>query len=190
MLFYFLRFGGSFCLLYFGTLAIIGLSSPDNLYNRFVADHLNFINPLRASILYGAKGILSLTGHRSVFKDAYTLQLQSGEGIRMVYSCIGYGIMSFWAAFVMANKGSWQKKVKWVIGGLAALWCVNVLRIALLLVAISKHWPVSLGWDHHTWFNIFAYAVIFGMIYLYDRSGRPAVMEPGPNGKILNKVRY
>lgn len=177
LLFYFLKFGGAFCLFYFGTLAVIGLSTPENQYSKFVADYLNFINPLRASLLYGAKGFLSLTGTSTFFSDTYTLKMQSGEGVRMVYSCIGYGVMSFWTAFIVANNGSWQKKMKWSIGGLIALWSINVLRIGLLLLATNKHWPVPFGWDHHTWFNIFAYATIFGMIYFYDRSFKKNVSK-------------
>lgn len=168
-MFYLLRFGGAFCLFYFGTLAVIGLSSPDNYYSRFVDDHLNFIDPLRFSLLWGAKNALSLWGYRSFLKDDFTLMLQSGEGVRMVYSCIGYGVMSFWGAFVIANRGSVKRKGLWVAGGWLALWVINVLRMALLLVAANRGWAIPLGWDHHTWFNVAAYALVFGMIYFYDR---------------------
>lgn len=94
----------------------------------------------------------------------------SNGGIRMVYTRIGYGVMSFWAAFIFANKGNMKKKVVWIIGGLFALWCINVLRISLFIVALDKNWPMPLSIDHHTRFNIIAYLLIFLMIYLYDRS--------------------
>jgi exosortase/archaeosortase family protein len=73
-------------------------------------------------------------------------------------------------AFVVANKGRWVKKLIWVVGGLLALWFINTVRITLVLVAINKGWPMPLGIDHHTWFNICAYLLIFLMIWLYDRS--------------------
>lgn len=151
-------------------MAVIGLSSPDNLYSPFVDRYLNFISPLRFSLLWGAKTFLALWGYASYYRDTYTLSLQSGEGVRMVYSCIGYGVMSFWAAFVIANRGSWKGKILWIAGGLAALWIINALRMALLLLAAKKHWPIPFGWDHHTWFNIAAYALIFVLIYFYDRA--------------------
>jgi exosortase/archaeosortase family protein len=96
--------------------------------------------------------------------------MSGGEGVRMVYSCIGYGVMSFWAAFIIANRGSWKKKTAWIAGGLTAIFLINVLRLSLLLLAAQKHWAIPFGWDHHTWFNIVAYSFIFGMIYFYDRS--------------------
>jgi exosortase/archaeosortase family protein len=166
---FFIKFVGIFCILYFGTLAVIGLSTPESYYSPFVANYLDYVSLLRSSLLYTTKGLLSLFDFNTVFRDKYTLMASHG-GIRMVYSCIGYGVMSFWAAFIFANKGGWKRKTVWIIGGLLALWCINVLRLSLFLVAINKNWGMPLGLDHHTWFNIVAYLLIFLMIYLYDRS--------------------
>lgn len=168
---YLLKFGLSFCLLYFGSQVVIGLSTPGNYYSPFVEHYLDFITPLRASFLYGSKSFLSLLGYHSFVTSNYILAMQTAS-IRMVYSCLGIGIMSFWTAFVFANKGSIRRKAIWILSGLAALWCINILRVSLLLVALQNHWQIPFGWDHHTWFNIVAYGFIFLMIYLYDRSGR------------------
>ncbi len=103
----------------------------------------------------------------------------------MVYSCIGYGITSFWLAFVFANKGSWKKKLLWMTGGALVLWIINVVRISLVLLANSKQWAIPLGWDHHTWFNIVAYGFIFLMMWVYDKKKSPlralkGELEPPP----------
>jgi exosortase/archaeosortase family protein len=154
-------------------MAIIGLSTPDNLYNVVVDKYLNFIDPLRDSLIYGAKDFLSLLGIVTYRTDHYSLMIKdSGESVRMVYSCIGYGVMSFWVAFMIANKGSFSKKAKWIVFGLFVLWIINVLRLSLLLLALKKSWRIPFGWDHHTWFNILAYSLIFLMIYLYDRTNK------------------
>jgi exosortase/archaeosortase family protein len=84
--------------------------------------------------------------------------------------CVGYGVYSFWIAFVMANKGKLLKKVLWIVFGVLGLWLINVVRITLFLTSINKGWPMPLGIDHHTWFNIFAYLLIFLMIWRYDKS--------------------
>lgn len=170
LLLYFIKFLGLFCFLFYGTEAIIGFSSPGNHYSPFVAHYLNFIDPFRRFILSTSKSFLSFFGVETHFADDFTLTKTGGRGVRMVYSCIGYGVISFWIAFVFANTGSWQKKVVWMVGGCIALFTINVLRISLLLVAINKGWPIPFGWDHHTWFNIVAYALIFAMIYFYDRA--------------------
>jgi exosortase/archaeosortase family protein len=87
-------------------------------------------------------------------------------------SCVGYGVYSFWAAYVIANTGSALKKAVWVSGGILCLWLINVARISMFLVAINQNKTMPLGIDHHTWFTIVAYAFIFGMIYVYDKNNR------------------
>jgi exosortase/archaeosortase family protein len=164
-----IKFIGIFCLLYFGTIAVIGLSTPDSYYSPFVANYIDYVSLLRSSYLNTCKALLAIFNFNTTFSDKYTLMAEQG-GIRMVYSCIGYGVMSFWAAFVFANKGGWKRKAAWIIGGLFALWIINILRISLLTVALNKKWEMPLGWDHHTWFNIVAYSLNFLMIYFYDRS--------------------
>ncbi len=173
ILLYIAKFLGAFCLLFYGTEAVIGLSAPGAHYSPFVARYLDFISPFRAMLLWAAGSLLSLFNYQTVAIDEYTLSFPGGKGIRMVYSCLGYGVISFWIAFVFANKGSWKKKAGWMLAGAGALCAINIIRIGLLLVAINKGWPIPLGWDHHTWFNIVAYALIFGMIWAYDRGNRP-----------------
>jgi exosortase/archaeosortase family protein len=159
-----------FCLLYFGTLAIIGLSTPEGYYSPFTADHLNYINWLRSSFLHTCKGLLSLFGYQSTIVDKYTLRIKNANAIRMVYTCIGYGVMSFWIAFVISNKVIFKKKIIWIFAGLLMIWATNTIRIFLVLIADNKHWSFPFGLDHHTWFNIVAYIFIFILIYLFDRS--------------------
>src|ERR1035437_3397217 len=171
-IFFIIKFIGIFCILYFGTIAVIGLSVPAGCYSPFIAKHLNYIDWLRTSLLYTSKELLSLIGYKTFLADKYDLIMKNGPGIRMVYSCIGYGVMSFWAAFVLANKGSWIKKIKWLIAGWLVIWVINVLRISILVIAVNKNWQMPLGLDHHTWFNIAAYILIFILIYFYDRSSK------------------
>lgn len=97
------------------------------------------------------------------------MQVRGGRGVNVGYDCLGYGVMSFWIAFVFANNGTWKRKLGWMAIGAFALWLINVLRISLVLVGANKNWKFPLGWDHHTWFNIVAYVAIFGMIWIYDK---------------------
>lgn len=170
LIIYILKFLSAFCILYFGTLAIIGLAAPGNYYSDFIARHLNFVSWLRASLLQTSKLILSLFGYIVYFENDFVIRLQSGTGIRMVYSCVGYGVMSFWGAFIIANAGKWNRKLKWIIGGWLIIWIVNVIRICLVFYAANKGSLTFMGLDHHTWFNIAAYFFIFLLIYFYDKS--------------------
>src|SRR5205085_12152073 len=146
-----------FLICYYGTLAVIGLSVPGNHYIAFVDKYLDYISWIRSSLLHGSKFLLSLFGVETYFNNDYNLRMVNGRGIIIVYECVGYGIMSFWIAFVIATTGSVKKKAIWLIAGLLFLWILNITRLSLLLVATNKGWPMPLGWDHHTWFNIVAY---------------------------------
>jgi exosortase/archaeosortase family protein len=169
---YIIKFLVLFALLFYGTEAIIGLSAPGGAYNAIVARHLNFIDPFRHFQLLAVKYAVSVLGYQTYFRDAFWLSFVGGRGVRMAYDCIGYGLLSFWIAFVFANTGSWKKKSGWIVGGCLALIAINIVRISLLLIATNKGWPIPLGWDHHTWFNIAAYLLIFVMIFFFDRSGK------------------
>lgn len=172
VLIYLLKFGGMFCLLFFGTEAIIGLSAPVGHYSSFVARYLDFIPAFRNSLLHSSRFFLSLLGYEAYQSSGIHLSLVGGSRVQLVYSCLGYGVTSFWIAFVFANTGSWKKKLAWMIGGTAVLYIINVVRISLTLLSNSRKWHFPFGWDNHTWFNIVAYAGIFLMIYFYDISGR------------------
>ncbi len=168
-LLYCLKFLAVFSIAYFGTIAWIGLAAPGNYYSPFVEQYLNYVAWLRSSLLYGSQFILSVVGIATTIPDAYSLQIVGGKAVHIGYSCIGYGVMSFWLAFMVANKGSVKSKLIWIIGGLLLIWCINILRICLFLVSLNKNQSMPFGIDNHLFFNITAYIGIFGMIYFYDR---------------------
>jgi exosortase/archaeosortase family protein len=102
-------------------------------------------------------------------EPGFILRIAGGRGVIISMSCVGYGVYSFWIAFVAANTGTFRKKAGWIFMGLLILWFINVIRITLLLLAINKGWPMPLGIDHHTWFTVAAYTMIFILIWLYDK---------------------
>jgi len=168
-LLYVMRFLASFSFFYAGSLIIIGLSTPENMYSSFVANYLNFISPLRNSILTSAGLLLQIFSQKIERINELTIGIVGGGRVTMVYSCVGYGVMSFWAAFILVNRGKMIEKIFWLLGGWAVLWCLNVVRIFVLLLAIQETPNTNLKVDHHLIFNVICYVFIFGMIYFYDR---------------------
>ncbi|MEO6456450.1 MAG: hypothetical protein ABIN97_20405 [Ginsengibacter sp.] len=171
-LFYLLKFAGLFIIIYCVTFSIIGLSVPGGYYSSFIYHYLNYVSWLRASLLYASQWALSVFGYDSYITANVLLKLKDGYGVRIVYSCLGYGVMSFWIAFICANKGNLSRKFFWILGGLLLIWLINVTRICLLLLASNKHWQTLPPFDHHTLFNIAAYLTIFILMYFYDRSNK------------------
>jgi len=167
---YLLKFLLIFCIFFYGTIAIIGIAAPGGYYSSFVDHYVNYVSWMRYLLLHLSKMLLQLLQYDVYLKDIYTIKLQNGLGVHVGYDCIGYGVMIFWLAFIIANKGTISKKLKWIISGLLLIWVVNILRISLMLISINEHWRSFFNLDNHTLFNIAAYTVIFTMIYFFDRS--------------------
>ncbi|TDH28029.1 hypothetical protein EXU57_06080 [Segetibacter sp. 3557_3] len=168
---YIIKFLCWFAVLYGGTIFFIGLTSPaGGFYSSFLDNNLNYINWWRTAILEVSNIFAHLFGMNTFVQHPMKLKAVDGAGVRMVYSCIGYGVTSFWCAFVLANEGKWQKKLFWAIAGGVGLFLVNCLRVSLLLLAVQSRWQVNRFFDHHTLFNIAAYALIFFLMYIYTRN--------------------
>jgi exosortase/archaeosortase family protein len=162
-------FFGIFLLLYFGALWLSGLAVPGGSYSSFVDHYLDIAAWMRSALIGSAKWFLSFWGTATFREDEYILRSDSGKAIRLVYSCLGFGVMSFWAAYAIASAGSIKRKAAWLFGGLLLIFLINALRIALVLQAAEKGKRFPFGWDHHTWFNITAYFLILLLIFLHHR---------------------
>jgi exosortase/archaeosortase family protein len=165
---YLLKFILSFCILYYGTIAFIGISSPGGYYVSFADKYINYVAWLRAALLYCSKFVLELLHFKVYLPDLYTIKLENGKGVHIGYDCIGYGVLFFWIAFVFANTIPFVNKLKWMIGGVLLIWMINVGRVCLLVVAINQNWKSPFNFDNHTWFNMVAYTAIFTMIFFFD----------------------
>ncbi len=161
-----------FLLLYYGTQLWIGLSAPGKYYSPFIQQHLDYVAAFRRLLMNASKAVMQLLGYPASIVNVYDIKLANGRGVHIVYSCLGIGVMSFWAAFIIANAGSFKQKLLWVLGGLAAIFCINVTRVSLMLLAIAKKWTFFHRIDNHLFFNIAAYLLIFLMMYLYERQSK------------------
>ena len=164
------KFLGIFCILYFGTTAIIGLTVPGGYYSPFVANYLDYPSLLRRSLMNGTRLLAGLFGFNTYLRDAYHIYIFNGRGVHLVYGCLGYGLLSFWIAFIVANRGNFIKKTKWIMTGCFFIWFINVIRLSLVLIATNQNWNMSINLEHHTVFNIVVYILIFFMIWVFHLS--------------------
>lgn len=162
-------FGVVFLLCYFGALMLTGLAVPGEYYSPFVAKWLNIAGWMRSALIGCSKSLLSLCGITTYRVDEYILREVNGRGIRLVYSCLGFGVMSFWVAYIAAATDSVRHKIIWGLGGLLLIFIINVARISLVLKAANSDRQFPFGWDHHTWFSIIAYIFIVGLIFLHEK---------------------
>ena len=86
-------------------------------------------------------------------------KIRNGVSVQLVYSCLGYGVLSFWTAFVVANNGEIRFKVKWILIGFVVIIFSNIVRICTLLIANQTKWFKPFSLDHHTTYNIISYII-------------------------------
>ena len=159
-----------FLLCYYGAMFLTGLSVPGGNYSPFAEKYFNIADWLRSSLIFGTKIFVSIFNVETVRSSDYVLRIPNANGIKIVYSCLGFGVMSFWTAYIVATIAERKKKIAWLFSGLFIIWLINVVRLSMVLLAGKKGWKFPLGWDHHTWFNIIAYLFIFTMMYFFEKS--------------------
>lgn len=171
---YFIKFLVIYLVLDNGNYFMIGLTTPEGMYVPFTQKYLNYPDWTIQSILYTSRGICSLFGFNTNVSGPY-LQLVGGHAVKMAWPCIGFGMMSFWAAFILAHQLAWKSKLKWTVAGIISIWFVNCWRVALILIAQSNTIQLDKYLDHHAMFNIASYIVIGLLLMLWYKRNKEAV---------------
>lgn len=146
---------------------MIGIIVPGGYYSPFVDQYLNYVTFVKTSVLQTGGFLGSLFGISSHLVDNSTLRMEDGNSLMMAWSCAGLEILSFWAAFSLADTTPLRSKLLWCVGGLLTIWFINCARVALLIVAIYQDWQIIPRLKHHDTFNIVAYSFVFLLMYVY-----------------------
>jgi len=153
-----------FALFYGANLFFFGLTTPGNSYSRFFTDHLNYIQGLRWLLLKCSALVLNAFGFIAIH-NSYELLVPGHLTIKLVYSCLGLGIISFFSAFVLAYPEKLKQKLLFLTGGILGIELLNVIRFVLLALFWSKSENKVI--DHHTIFNIIIYILIVFVLYIW-----------------------
>jgi exosortase/archaeosortase family protein len=87
-----------------------------------------------------------------------------GRGIiDLIYTCLGLGVMSFFAAFVIAYPKKLKPKLIFLIAGLFGIQVLNIIRLMLLALYWNKSRNRII--DHHIIFDVIIYIVIIFALY-------------------------
>ncbi|MBN8835977.1 MAG: hypothetical protein J0I09_01840 [Sphingobacteriia bacterium] len=159
-IYYVIKFIAFFLFFYVGTYCYIGITSPGGYYFPYLDHYFNYVNWLRSLLLNGAKAILQILGFEGNITDKYHLQINHANSVQLVYACLGYGVISFWFAFVITSSINTIHKIKWMLAGFLLIVFSNMLRLAILLIAIYKGWTLWFNLEHHFVYNVIAYGIV------------------------------
>ena len=165
-----IRFLGCFLILYYFYNFYRGLTGVGGgMYSPFLDKYLNLVKGLTGFLTGSTKVLLNLLGYNPLQKNYHSLQIEYSRGISVNPSCLGWGVMSFWVAFVFAHTNTWLFKAKWMIAGVAAIMLLNIVRIALIVLANYHNWSLIKSLEPHATFNVLSYGCIFLLILFYIR---------------------
>ena len=162
-LFFLVRLIGLFLVLFYSTEFIIAITAPGGSFYSPLADRFFDLDQWFSDFLRGAGGVLvNLTGY-STEVTGNRLVIADTSAVIMGYTCLGFGVLSTWVALILAYPDRKQNQLKWkfLLGGIAGIILLNILRIALLAVIWHQLPNSAREVDHHLIFNLVVYGCIF-----------------------------
>lgn len=159
-----------------GNLFMNSVMTPGaKYYNAFIAEHFNYIQGLKTSLIVPAVWIIKAFGLYAIH-NASDVMVVAGPYLRINYSCLGLGVMSFLSAFVLAFPTSWKSTFKMLAIGLIAIYILNVCRIAGLGILLGYFESQRSNFTyHHEIFNVIVYVCVFAMLYFWIKKNNKPV---------------
>lgn len=152
-----------FTVFYTSHLVFIGITSPGGIYFPTMDKHFNYIDKWRTLYLSSSAYLLEVLGYEPAISKT-GLSLKGFSGFRLNYSCLGYGIMSCFSAFVISFPKPVLSKITFLISGLVLILILNICRFILLAIYYK---PGISNIDHHMMFNSTIYFIMITSTYLW-----------------------
>ena len=143
------------------------MSEGGKYYNAYIAQNFDYIQGLKYALIKPAVWLIKLVGFYAIHNEM-DVMVVNGPYLRVNYSCLGLGVMSFLAAFIIAFPAKLKSKIRLFIFGMLMIYILNVLRIAGLgiLLRIFKSQRSNFTY-HHEIFNTIVYIFIFVVLYFF-----------------------
>ena len=157
-----LRFLFVFFILKLCLNAYIGILSPGGkAYSPFLQQYANVPAWFTYFICKCAKGLLQVMGYSVYQKALNNITIRGSRGINIIWACLGFGVMSFWTAFITAHTATWKYRLKWIMIGIFLITGINIIRIALIALGFHYNWKAFNAIEPHFAFNVVSYIAIF-----------------------------
>jgi exosortase/archaeosortase family protein len=154
----------------------IGLCAPGGLYWHFADEYLNFIKYFRHFLIWGS-GLLCELFNLMYLTNDTSIRIVGHGGIRIVYGCLGFDMMSMIMALAIAIPKQ-KLKNRFAIGliGVASFSLLNILR--LFVVSYYAGTARELMIDHHDIFNYICYIIIIvAVFFLLKHSAKKITID-------------
>jgi exosortase/archaeosortase family protein len=139
-----------------------GITVPGGkFYFPALFEYADVIGVFRRFLLWGGAQFASLIGYPSGYSD-FTMYVHGQSGVRMVYSCMGFGLIAAFSALILAWPARLVNKLTSLVLGIVLIILLNMIRIGGLAVLFSKGYYEHFDFiNHHDLFNIVVVVLIF-----------------------------
>ncbi len=157
------------------------MSEGSRYYNAYVAQNFDYIQGLKNALIIPAVWLIKSVGFYAIHNEM-DVMVVNGPYLRVNYSCLGLGVMSFLAAFILAFPAKLKAKIWLFIFGMIMIYILNILRIAGLgiLLRIFKSQRHNFTY-HHEIFNIIVYIIIFILLYFWIKKNTTPILKSVSN---------
>ena len=169
-----------YCIFNYGNRFFYSMGTDGTrFYNEFFSKYLDYTQGMRSALIVISATILKLMGYTIMHTDYQILAL-NGIPCNIHYDCLGFGVMSFWAAFVIAFPKPFKQKIKFMFLGLITIFLLNIVRIvSLTLLTIDMNGSRKFFDYQHDIFNYVVYAVLLTMIYFWiNKQEKKSILIP------------
>ena len=101
-----------------------------------------------------------------VTKSDTGLNVVEHAGFRIVYSCLGYGIISCFTAFAITFPKPVKHRYLFIGLGVSGIVALNTCRLILIAIYYKSGFSI-IGLNHHDLYNILVYVTISVYAYLW-----------------------
>lgn len=126
---------------------------------------------LSISIAYAAAHLLRLLGFEAALTlptAAPTVTMAGQAAVFVGSPCNGLVLYALFTGFIVAYPGKLRRKCWFIPLGIASIYFLNVVRVAILALN-HTYWYHTVDFNHHYTFTSVAYGAIFGLWYLWTR---------------------
>lgn len=164
-----LKFAVFLLIVYYFNIFYLGVVTKGGVYdNEWLAQNLNYLDWISRLILKTAKLIAAIIGLPAEIGPTNQLSSKTAS-VELWLPCLGLEIVAFWIMYVVNFSKGYKSIFQWILLGFIAIEIVNSARIAVLLYALENNWPSHPIMNHHTLFNLAAYATIILLGWLFHR---------------------
>jgi len=149
---------------YYFNIAFISASTPGGFHIPFFETHLNYIQALRESYIFVTAFILTSAGY-TVVTSPFGLTVVGFAGFKLIYSCLAYGIISCFSAFVLSIPKPFRFRYQFWTLGVVSIFFLNICRLVIVAIYYRPNFSI-VGLNHHDIFNIVVYALILACSYI------------------------